>query len=498
MNKLKNFFDALRLFAVSSGQAAFVLLLTALLFSACEQPAGTGEAKKGGISSASDLAKIGLSPDWPLDGKYTLMSNIALTNWVPVGEYGKPFTGTFDGGNKTVTIQSGSGGVFGFTSGAAIRNLTVAGTIAAEAAADEGIQVGGIAGNIQNTTIENCRSSANITVVGHGHNSSAGGIAGTMLHNSTLRNCTASGTIRLTTGINEDDGWGAGFMVFAGGVAGYSGTGTAGTGSSGCLIIRCGWTGGEVYAESAYPYAGGLLGYNYTGARVSECYALDGAVKAKGENLPYAGGLTGYNSGFVLPAAADAPVARVENCYSNAAVEAESASKYALAGGIAGANAKGALIANCYARGTVSVTVKGDSVANNGGSLGVPAAGSAGGIAGAQYYREQPAPHPRIEHCAALNTGLKGTDSGAGAAFNIRRIAGAGDDLHPAGEWTDNIAWSGMQLPSGGPALENAANGKDGTDCVQKPEQAVYKTMGWDFVSVWKMAADGYPALQWQ
>ncbi|MDR2476915.1 MAG: hypothetical protein LBD18_03910 [Treponema sp.] len=98
---------------------------------------------------------------------------------------------------------------------------------------------------------------------------------------------------------------------------------------------------------------------------------------------------------------------------------------------------------------------------------------------------------------AAKSAALSGNNSGTGAAFNIRRITGAGDDLHPAGEWTDKIAWSGMQLSAAGPALENTANGKDGADCVQKPEQAVYETMGWDFGSVW-ITGGGYPALRRQ
>jgi hypothetical protein len=38
----------------------------------------------------------------------------------------------------------------------------------------------------------------------------------------------------------------------------------------------------------------------------------------------------------------------------------------------------------------------------------------------------------------------------------------------------------------------------DGDDCAAKPAQSLYEGLGWDFVTVWKMGRDGYPALRWQ
>jgi hypothetical protein len=42
------------------------------------------------------------------------------------------------------------------------------------------------------------------------------------------------------------------------------------------------------------------------------------------------------------------------------------------------------------------------------------------------------------------------------------------------------------------------ANAKDGADAVAQPAQSVFTGMGWDFVTVWKMGGNGYPALKWE
>jgi hypothetical protein len=308
--------------------------------------------------------------------------------------------------------------------------------------------------------------------------------------------CTATGSVTLNTGANE------GLMIYAGGIAGYSGTATAGSGASGCLIVKSRWTSGAVSAAGGYPYAGGIVGYNYTGARIAECSSTGTAVTATGDNLPYAGGVAGYNSGYVKDTAI---VSVIENCYSTAAVTATSAmsttSGAALAGGIAGSNAKGALISACYATGAVTAKVKGDSGANTGGSLGPLAAASAGGIAGAQYYAESNI-FPVITNCAALNGSLTGEDSASGAVWNIYRIAGAGAAGYDVGIWRNNIANSGMTLTTGAATRtptgdDKTPNGKDGADTTTTPGQSAFTALGWDFATVWKMSG-GYPVLQWQ
>jgi hypothetical protein len=303
------------------------------------------------------------------------------------------------------------------------------------------VYAGGIVGFAENTAISFCVSSADITVEGHGFNSSAGGIAGNLRAKSTVADCSATGAITLHSG------------------------------DTGGLML----------------YGGGILGYNYGGCIVRECYSKTGTVTARGTNLPYSGGVSGYNS--QLP---DNP-AVIENCYSSMAVSAVASSKQALAGGITGANAQGAIVSKCYALGAVVATVNGSSSAGAGGSIGVPASANAGGIAGAQYVNG-----PFIRNCVALNTEVKGADSGSGAAYNVRRIAGPGTG-ELIGTWEHNIAYVTI-LAAGSNAIapQSDRNGYDGETCAAKPTQAAYTALGWDFNTVWKMAADGYPVLRWQ
>ena len=336
----------------------------------------------------------------------------------------------------------------------------------------------GIAGGLR-YLITSCRSSAAITVTAGGYNCSAGGIVGFMKNNVSIADCNASGDISLSVPDTADA------ISHAGGIAGYSGTGGAAAGVSGCVILRCYFTG-NVGVEGNYPYAGGITGYNYGGAVIRECYAAGGTVTAIGKNLPYAGGVSGYNS-RTAEGDPDSP-SLIENCYSSMTVQALAFSPQALAGGITGANAAGAAVSKCYALGNVSARVEGDSGAGTGGSLGVPASANAGGIAGAQYFGS-----PSIKNCVALNREIKGLDSGSGAAFNVRRIAGPGTGGDtPA--WEANIA----NVDDLAPAPESDTGGYDGGDCAAQPAQSAYEALGWDFVSVWNMAGDGYPVLKWR
>ena len=453
------------------------LALAGLLFAAaCEQPAGTGAKVKETLRDAAALARIGANSDYPLDGEYTLGADLTLENWKPIGTASAPFTGTFNGSGKTLAIVDGSGGLFGFTEGAAVSNVTVTGTINAEGGV---VYAGGIVGRGIDTSIVSCTSSVDIAVAAEGHNSSAGGIAAYLSGVCRVVDCHATGNITLRS---EPD---RGLMLYGGGVAGYQGLiGAFGGGPdevSHCLMERCSFTGGAVVVEGGYPYAGGLVGYNYTGAVLRESYAAGGTVTAKGENLPYAGGVAGYNSrGETEPSL-------IENCYGDMTVNGVAVSRQALAGGVAGSNAAWAKISKCYARGSVAAVVSGGS-GETGGTLGVLAAANAGGIAGSQYVGM-----PSIENCAALNTEI----AGRGGVYNVRRIAGEGSD--ETGAWTENIA--SAPLYHDGQAVEpsavNAA-GFDGADCDAQPDQSAYEALGWDFALVWKMGAEGYPVLQWQ
>lgn len=436
------------------------------------------------VSSEEDLKKIDTS-DAARKESYTLNQDITLdASWEALCTADNPFRGTFNGAGHTITFTDAKGGLFAFTQNAVIGNVRITGTINAGPGDDKTTIAGGIAGQATHTTIGGCSAeNINITAAGHGYNSSAGGIAGTLLDRSAVIRCFADGTVTLNITGGTD------IMSFAGGIAGYGGTGGAeGEGSSGCVIDMSKWNG-TVTANGPYPYAGGICGYNYTGAKITRC-ASAGTVTATGGSLPYAGGIAGYNSRNARTGVTQR--ALIEDCYSTSAVSAVSSGKTALAGGIAGANAAGALISRCYATGEVSAAVS--SPGGDAAGLGIPAAANAGGIAGAQYFTGADGIKARIQNCAALNSGLTGTDTGSGAAFNLRRIAGAGtEDTH---EWIENIANSAMSF-SPNRAAENDAGKQDGANASARPVQSAFIALGWNFATVWKWDND-YPKLVWE
>jgi hypothetical protein len=135
--------------------------------------------------------------------------------------------------------------------------------------------------------------------------------------------------------------------------------------------------------------------------------------------------------------------------------------------------------------------VDGSSEVNAGGSIGVPAAANAGGIAGAQYVNV-----PAIENCVALNTKVEGRGSGSAAAYDVHRIAGMGTTGDAV--WTANIAYVAALVAGGAaPTPESDPTGYDGESSLARPDQGAYEGLGWDFEEVWEMAGD-YPVLRWQ
>ena len=113
-----------------------------------EQIARSGSAMQtlaeGTVSSAEEFAEM--KPD----GSYTLAADITIT-----APYAKDFSGTFDGAGHTVTLNiegnSANVGLFSkLGGGATVKNVTVAGQVAATGKNN----VGGIAGNADcNVTI---------------------------------------------------------------------------------------------------------------------------------------------------------------------------------------------------------------------------------------------------------------------------------------------------------------------------------------------------------
>ena len=119
-----------------------------------------------------------------------LTKNLDLNGneWTPIGTKGTSnvFKGTFDGNGATISNLKVSGGLyvalFGETSGATIKDLTVTGEVSGE-------DVAGIVAKATDTTITNCVSKVNVTATA----GKAAGISASF--GGTLTKCENRGTI---------------------------------------------------------------------------------------------------------------------------------------------------------------------------------------------------------------------------------------------------------------------------------------------------------------
>ncbi|MDR3177860.1 MAG: hypothetical protein LBT96_02630 [Campylobacteraceae bacterium] len=173
------------------------------------------------ITTQTQLAAINKDND-TLNGTYILLNDINLTSgeagfdatlgWKPIGnDNTNYFRGIFNGNNNTITdlwINRPSGnyqGLFGYIQYAQIRNLGVEIT-----EIKSGNYTGGIAGNVQSSSITNVYSTGNIN-----GDYSVGGIAGIVYRS----NITSSYSMGNISGNEEDVGGIAGSVAFNGNVA---------------------------------------------------------------------------------------------------------------------------------------------------------------------------------------------------------------------------------------------------------------------------------------
>ena len=266
-----------------------------------------------------NVAKL-VNEEWKLDINITLTGDIDLTgiDWTPIGiDYNHQYTGTFDGGNYTITGLTVTGsdqyaGLFGcIGSGGTVKNVTLK---EVKIESDNGMSdVGGVAGWSYGT-LENCSVSGSVS--GRGQNSIVGGVVGYQSGGS-ITGCSSSTTVNAGN--------------VAGGVAGctYSATLT------GCYAT------GDVTLESINlggNFAGGVVGNNTNSSTLIACYAT-GRVTGSGSGTVYTGGVTGSNDLGTLTA-----------CYhAKGTVKGSDGAT----GGVAGRNYKGlmpygGIITACY------------------------------------------------------------------------------------------------------------------------------------------------------
>jgi hypothetical protein len=552
------------------------------------------------IGSAEELAKIGVDPDNPAAGMYFLFNDITLENWTPVcGD--EPFSGSFNGGGHTITLNNFDDkpvgsivvatnipnatssapvtqrrvflGIFTSVKGAPaakaeLKNFSIHANVRSTVTESSGTAVGlaaaygeyalfedidvsgsfsfenratayagGVVGILRGsgTIVRNCSSSVAMDIKpGSGGPliaglpnpfSFAGGIVAYMEDGVGIENCHNSGDItaisvaggsQLMAGgilggtfygfsdwyngyITDSSSTGdltvgaMGFWPMAGGIAGVI-CGGHGSLENSTRIARSFATGtvklespSGAVNESAqgmtgqWPYVGGIVGYVYDGAWVSQCY-FDGDVIVN-RQYDYTGGIAGYLS-FATNNTGVPCV--LEDCWSSGAVRG-----FNNAGGVVGQLQANSMVRRSYSRSTVFLT-NGD--ANSMAGWGI------GGIAGAHFSTWPEA----LSNCVALNVSIE-TPKTANREGSIHRIAGK---LSLAAVLKNNWALPGL-LPAAGDGSYTADKGtdkSDGRDDIHsaylsdgKPIEGFYADiLKWDFVNVWKMGSDGYPKLRWQ
>lgn len=274
------------------------------------------------VTSAEGLKNIAklVNEEGKTDIDITLTGNITLTGeWTPIGTKSQPYTGTFNGGGKTITGLTVTGsneyaGLFGrIGSGGKVKNVTLK-DVKIESNNGMG-NVGGVAGWSYGN-IENCSVSGSVS-----GNSTAGGVVGAQWGGS-ITGCSSSATVKGVT--------------YAGGIAGYT--------NNGATLTAC-YATGDVTLESNGSdiyYAGGVVGSNGSSSTLKACYAW-GKVTGSGSGTIYTGGVTGSNDLGTLTA-----------CYhAKGTVKGSDGATDGATGGVAGRNYKGlmpygGIITACY------------------------------------------------------------------------------------------------------------------------------------------------------
>ena len=213
MNKSKNRFRKLIYLIV------VVLFIGGSLVPAyCQEEPGKMPSFSGGagtpedpylISTAEDLlafSEVGWNAGY-MEASYKLTGNIDMgeNTWNPVGVSGPPFSGTFDGNGKTITLRniadSRNMGLFGGTDRrSSIKNLTVSGQISKAISSEEEACFGLIAAWAEGS-IENCITEGSVDLsVNVPRNFYFGGAAGRLLGRIDSMINKADLTIKISGG----------------------------------------------------------------------------------------------------------------------------------------------------------------------------------------------------------------------------------------------------------------------------------------------------------
>ena len=261
------------------------------------------------------------------DGRYTPgPSGITPpTEWTIIGrQYDEAYSGTFDGAGHTIQgLYRGENnriaGLFGYTIGAAIKDIKVTGYLRGS----EGSSIGSIVVYARSTSVTDCVNTAVINISGIS-TYYAGGIVATASDSSTIRDCVNIGTLKCSFPLM--------YAEDAGGIAGYL--------ASNSVISNCSNLGTimGICTDDRYTgknNIGGIVG-STEDATISDCYNIGLVTDTTSQTsakIPYVGGIAGSSKSVI------------SNSYSVGSVTATRTD--APLGGIAGYSAGGS-ITNCY------------------------------------------------------------------------------------------------------------------------------------------------------
>ncbi|MBU2700962.1 filamentous hemagglutinin family protein [Sporomusaceae bacterium BoRhaA] len=479
-----------------------------------------------------------------LSGSYRLRADLDLAgrNWTAVGTGANAFTGSLDGSGYVINNLTISNspltaiGLFGYTQGATLSNLTLTNVNIAGAAGNT--YVGGLVGYSEGGTVSNAAVDGTVTATGD--NACVGGLTGV---NSGSGIAAARSAVTVTA---------AGTGSYAGGIAGLNAAGgslsssyntgavtVTGAGSNvGGLTgqndgtINASYNTGTVASRgtnSAGSYAGGVAGRN-TGA-ISNDYNLvynSGAVITEGDNS-VAGGIVGqntgtgsigtdawdlglYNTGRVTAQGTGSSVGGIAgdnaangaifSAYNEAVVTAAGASSNV--GGIAGVNS--GTIQSAYFgatdSGLVAQVVSSGASSSVGGIAGV----NNGSIADTNSFAciSSTGAHSNVGGLVGMNNGSLATSYALGAVqgsadSNVGGLIGS----NTAGTTVDSLIWN----PDSAFAITDprysykvgVGSGPDtGTKALSYAEMLDPSNSNWSAFSNWNTKAGYFPVLSWQ
>ena len=553
-----------------------LLLLFILAWTNVNAVGWTGSGTSGDpyqISTAAHLALLATNVNGgtAYAGIYfKLMNDISLSgypSWTPIGNVislvagtGTPFSGNFDGNNKTIsgliiavsatTTQIGFG-VFGYVGAAGVvSNLNVSG-VSITFSIESKRYVGGLVGANQGT-VDGCSSSGNLSNANSGVESIGGlvgenfGVASVVKNSQSSVNVTGGSYAGGLVGMNYgtvDNSYASGTITGVGRIGGLVGRNQSVSPTERGVVTNS-YSTGNVTGSGTY--VGGFIGHNsfyYIGqvlGYVENCYST-GTVTATAiaPTAPNVGGFVGYNYVRYSRAATDPNPGAVDikgyikNCYASGAV----ISAGEAAGGFVGYNYYNYAQAlepvpadlklfghlqQCYSTGDVTGT-------------GVRVGGFVGLYRGDYANATVPADRTAagiLQDCYSWGNVIMasgGTPTSIGgfcgsSSYIINRCYSKGSVTYADGNNPTDKGFLGLRVilstspnqmdgnfwdigTSG--QLDNAVTGATGKTTAEMKSITTYEDAGWDFAdettngtdNYWWMDAtayNGYPFLLWQ